>query len=214
MVRKMCPSCASTWTSTLPNCPFCGALAETAPDPNQLKPDELLPLPDSRVCVVKPAHPLAGTELEARPHRDVRVRVRAAEAPPNGAPAALPPPPPPVKPDLPPRYRMMVLGVGALLAVAAVPLTLALEGHRVLGILGLCACGLLAPFAPLAWFAGQSCEDRFRAAGARPPDGARLARLLGLAATSLLVLEFAGIAFLVAALRIAGHFPSTFRFTA
>ena len=59
----------------------------------------------------------------------------------------------------------------------------------IMGVLGFCLASFFAPFAPIAWFAGQTYENRFRALGIEPADAIRLGKRLGMIATFLIVLE-------------------------
>jgi hypothetical protein len=90
------------------------------------------------------------------------------------------------------------------------PLTAALEGNRIFGILGVCVSGLLLPIAPLAWIAGLAAERRRREQGLRTERRVLVGRLLGQWGTMLLAAEGTLGLFLVAAFRITGKFPISF----
>jgi hypothetical protein len=104
----------------------------------------------------------------------------------------------------------LVLGVLSLVAVLLLPLTLAFESHRIVGILGFCASGFFLPFAPIAWMAGLGAEKRRREQGLRPESRVVAGRLLGQAGTLLLVSEVTVGLILIAGLRLAGNLPATF----
>jgi hypothetical protein len=104
----------------------------------------------------------------------------------------------------------LVLGVFAALAALFLPMTVALEGNRIFGILGVCVSGLLLPIAPLAWIAGLAAERRRREQGLRTERRVLVGRLLGQWGTMLLAAEGTLGLFLVAAFRITGKFPISF----
>ncbi len=104
----------------------------------------------------------------------------------------------------------LILGSLAYLGVFLLPLTVAFESSRVLGILGFCVTAFFAPFAPIAWMAGLSAEKRRREQGLRPENPVALGRLLGQWATLLLVSEVTLALIAIAALRLAGRFPFSF----
>jgi hypothetical protein len=105
----------------------------------------------------------------------------------------------------------LVLGVFAAFTGVLVPLTLALESNRIFGILGFCVSGLLLPLAPMAWMAGLAAERRRREQGLRTERRVVVGRLLGQWGTVLLAAEGTIGLILVAALRIVGKFPISFR---
>jgi len=116
------------------------------------------------------------------------------------------PPPAPARPlSLP-----LVLGVVAVLAGLLLPLTAALERHRIVGVLGFCVCGLLLPLAPLAWIAGLAAERRRREQGLRAERRVVVGRLLGQWGTVVLAAEGTIALLAVAALRLVGKIPITF----
>ena len=104
----------------------------------------------------------------------------------------------------------LILGFLAFVPVLLLPLTLAFESTRVLGILGFCVAGFSAPFAPIAWIAGLSLEKRRRDQGLRPERRVSVGRWLGQAATLILVAEMSFALIGIAALRLSGKFPPTF----
>jgi hypothetical protein len=120
----------------------------------------------------------------------------------------------PIQKELPAPARPMngplILGLMAFIPALVLPLTLAFEGTRVLGVLGFCMAGFFAPFAPIAWMAGLSAEKRRREQGLRPERQVSLGRLLGQSATMLLVAEMTIGLIAIAALRLSGKFPNTF----
>ncbi|HVE39531.1 MAG TPA: hypothetical protein VNM14_06555 [Planctomycetota bacterium] len=104
----------------------------------------------------------------------------------------------------------LILGALAYLGVFLLPLTVAFESSRVLGVLGFCMTAFFAPFAPIAWMAGLSVEKRRREQGLRPENPVALGRLLGQWATLLLVSEVTLALIAIAALRLSGRFPFSF----
>ncbi|HEX7901156.1 MAG TPA: hypothetical protein VF950_25585 [Planctomycetota bacterium] len=104
----------------------------------------------------------------------------------------------------------LILGILAFVPALLLPLTLAFEGTRVLGILGFCMSGFSAPFAPIAWIAGVSLEKRRRDQGLRPERAVSIGRRLGQAATLLLVAEMTFALVGIAVLRLSGNFPPSF----
>jgi len=104
----------------------------------------------------------------------------------------------------------LILGALAYVGVFLLPLTVAFESSRVLGVLGFCMTAFFAPFAPIAWMAGLSAEKRRRDQGLRPENPVALGRLLGQWATLLLVSEVTLALIGIAALRLAGRFPFSF----
>jgi hypothetical protein len=104
----------------------------------------------------------------------------------------------------------LILGALAYVGVFLLPLTVAFESSRVLGVLGFCLTAFFAPFAPIAWLAGLAAEKRRREQGLRPENPVALGRLLGQWATLLLVSEVTLALVGIAALRLAGRFPFSF----
>lgn len=104
----------------------------------------------------------------------------------------------------------LILGLLAFVPALLLPLTLAFEGTRVLGILGFCVSGFSAPFAPIAWIAGLSVEKRRRDQGLRAERRVSIGRWLGQAATLTLVVEMTLALVGIAALRLSGKFPPSF----
>jgi hypothetical protein len=104
----------------------------------------------------------------------------------------------------------LVLGAIAYVAVLLLPLTLAFESHKILGVLGFCMTGFFAPFAPIAWMVGMAVEKRRREQGLKPENRVTLGRLLGQWATLILVSEVTLALVSVAALRLSGKFPVSF----
>jgi hypothetical protein len=104
----------------------------------------------------------------------------------------------------------LILGALGLLSAAMIPVTLAFESNRILGILGFCMSAFFVPFAPIAWIAGLSAEKRRREQGVRPELRVVMGRLLGQCATLLLIAEVTAVLVLIAVLRLSGKLPSTF----
>lgn len=104
----------------------------------------------------------------------------------------------------------LILGFLAFVPALMLPLTLAFESTRVLGILGFCMSGFFMPFAPIAWIAGLSAEKRCRDQGLRPARRVSFGRLLGQGATLTLIAEMTLVLIGIAALRLSGTFPKTF----
>ncbi len=223
MTLRKCAKCATRWTTDLAVCPICDTKAEEEAAPRDgarmvraaLRSGQDSPpmetyvgtataqftgpvIPQTRTPsppppIVKPAAPRQAEALAA------------VEAPKPAAPQA----------KIPPIWTLfacgpLVLGGLALVTVVLMPVALALEGHRVFGILGFFAGGFFAPFAPIAWLVGQAYEDRYRDLGLDPDPLVRRGKRLGMWATFLLVAEFAAILILVVALRLGGKFPASF----
>jgi len=116
--------------------------------------------------------------------------------------------------DLPvssrPLNAPLILGIFATITGLLLPLTIAFEHNRILGILGFCMSGFFVPFAPVAWIAGLSAEKRRREQGLRPERRVVIGRMLGQWGTLLLVAEVTVALILVAGMRLAGKFPPTF----
>ena len=104
----------------------------------------------------------------------------------------------------------LYLGALSLVSVALLPPTLIFEAHRVVGVLGFCLLSFFAPFAPIAWFVGQTYENRFRAHRVEPAETIRLGKRLGMAGTFILVAEGVIVGFLIATLRLSGQLPRSF----
>ena len=96
------------------------------------------------------------------------------------------------------------------MGVFLLPLTVAFESSRVLGVLGFCLTAFFVPFAPIAWTAGLIAEQRRRDQGLRPENSVSLGRLLGQWATLLLVSEVTLALMGIACLRLSGRFPFSF----
>jgi len=158
-----------------------------APEPRSVAPaPAIAPRPESSPETRKPT-----TRL---------FRVSAA----INAPATLPAP---ARPTIGP----LILGFLAFVPTLLLPLTLAFEGTRVLGVLGFCMSGFFAPFAPIAWIVGLHSEKRRRDQGLRTEPQVAAGRLLGQCATLILVAEMTLALVGIAALRLSGKFPPSFR---
>jgi len=104
----------------------------------------------------------------------------------------------------------LILGCLAYVAVIMLPITMALESHRVVGILGFTLAGFFAPFAPIAWLAGLAAEKRRREQGLRPERQVTLGRLLGQWGTLFLVAQTTVGLIAIAAMRLSSKFPPSF----
>ena len=104
----------------------------------------------------------------------------------------------------------LVLGVLAMVTGILLPLSIAFESNKIMGVMGFCLAGFFVPFAPIAWIAGLSAEKRRREQGLRPEHRVVLGRQLGQWGTLLLVAEVTVALILIAALRLGGTLPSTF----
>jgi hypothetical protein len=124
-------------------------------------------------------------------------------------PAPRPTPKPLPAPARPPTVPL-VLGVVAALSGLLLPLTAALERHRIVGVLGIVVCALLLPLAPLAWIAGLAAERRRREQGLRAERRVVVGRLLGQWGTLVLAAEGTIALLSVAALRLVGKIPIPF----
>jgi hypothetical protein len=224
-----CSICKTSWTSQgMTLCPICGAKVEGDEIATQTtrirRPTQVHLAPP---IVGDQQHKPNGTAVLTAPVAPVEVR----KAEPDPVPAAPPRPPtapivlqdsvvlPATRPasaekQLPspsrPLSAPLVLGILALVAVLLLPVTLAFESNRILGILGFCACGFFVPFGPIAWMAGMGAEKRRREQGLRPEARVVVGRLLGQAGTLLLMAEVTAALILVAGLRLSGQLPGTF----
>ncbi len=104
----------------------------------------------------------------------------------------------------------LILGLLAMVTGLLLPITVAFQSNRVLGIMGFCLSGFFVPFPPIAWIAGLAAEKRRREQGLRPERQVVLGRLLGQWATLLLITEMTALLLLIAGLRLAGTLPPTF----
>lgn len=104
----------------------------------------------------------------------------------------------------------LILGLLAAVTAVMLPVTMAYEDHRIIGIIGFCLSGFFLPFAPIAWIAGLSAEKRRREQQLRPERRVVVGRVLGQVGTMLLVAEATVALVLIAGFRLAGSFPSTF----
>jgi hypothetical protein len=116
--------------------------------------------------------------------------------------------------DLPvssrPLNAPLILGILATITGMLLPVTIAFESNRILGIIGFCMSGFFVPFAPVAWIAGLSAEKRRREQGLRPERRVVIGRMLGQWGTLLLIAEVTAALILIAGMRLAGKFPPTF----
>ncbi len=104
----------------------------------------------------------------------------------------------------------LILGALAMVTGILLPVSIAFESNKILGVMGFCLAGFFVPFAPIAWIAGLSAEKRRREQGLRPEGQVVLGRQLGQWGTVLLVSEVTVALILIAALRLAGTLPPTF----
>jgi hypothetical protein len=104
----------------------------------------------------------------------------------------------------------LILGCLAYVAVVMLPITMAFESHRVIGVLGFTLAGFFAPFAPIAWLAGLAAEKRRRDQGLRPEGRVTLGRLLGQWGTLLLTAQVTFGLIAIAAMRLSAKFPPSF----
>jgi|SRR6185436_15950499 len=226
-----CLNCGTGWTSEgLPLCPVCGTKVETTRKPPEEKPavdrvetpveavrkngsTVVLVPPEIRKAEPPPPSPYSFPTLEpARPRPEVTVKEKSVENEPLDASAV----------NLPvqalkelrvaarPLNGPLILGCLAFVAVVMLPVTLAFESHKVIGILGFTLAGFFAPFAPIAWLAGLSAEKRRRDQGLRPERQVTLGRLLGQWGTLLLVTQTTFALIAVAAMRLSAKFPPSF----
>jgi hypothetical protein len=179
------------------------ALLDAPVEPPKLQVEKVLPV--CPVSVVKEAPPM-DIPAETRTPESRRFELLQSADPSAAALPAAKQLPLPSKPLQGP----LVLGALAYVAVLLLPLTLAFESHRVLGVLGFCMAGFFAPFAPIAWMVGTAAEKRRREQGLRPERQVALGRLLGQWGTMLLVSELTLGLVSVAALRLSGKFPVSF----
>jgi hypothetical protein len=235
-----CAICKTSWTSQgMTLCPICGARVEGADIGMQTtriqRPTQFVGTTETKAngtAVLKaPPAPAPAIVAEARKVEPVPAPV-ALPTPTAAAPVPIPAPakteepfiqdsvvlpapriaaaetrlPSPARPLSAP----LVLGILSLVAVLLLPVTLAFESHRIVGILGFCATGFFVPFAPIAWMAGLGAEKRRREQGLRPESRVVVGRLLGQAGTLLLASEVTVGLILVAGLRLAGNLPATF----
>ena len=171
--------------------------AEPAKPPEQTaeqvrKPEAPKPEVKERPVQIEPPAPAAVETLDASavypPIRSAKV-LRTSSRPLNGP---------------------IILGCLAYVAVIMLPITMAFEGHKVIGVLGFTLAGFFAPFAPIAWLAGLSAEQRRRDQELRAERRVTLGRLLGQWGTLLLVIETTVGLISIAALRLSSKFPPSF----
>jgi hypothetical protein len=161
-------------------------------------------LMDPAPAVAPTIAPLPDASPEARKPTTRLFRVSTAIRP---APTETTTLPAPARPTIGP----LILGFLAFVPTLLLPLTLAFEGTRVLGVLGFCMSGFFAPFAPIAWIVGLHAEKRRRDQGHRAESQVSAGRLLGQCASLILVAEMTLALVAIAALRLSGKFPPSFR---
>jgi hypothetical protein len=210
-----CAKCGTGWTSSgLPLCPICGTrVPAPTPPPDPVPLIEMPaaePEPESETALA-PAPRKNGTAVLPAPvvkkEEPVVAETRLKLLDPSAADI-------PVQKDLPaptrPLVGPLVLGSLAFVPALLLPVTVAFEATRVLGVLGFCMAGFFAPFAPIAWIVGLVAERRRRDQGLRPERSVTLGRTLGQAATMVLVGELTVGLIAISALRLSGRFPSSF----
>ena len=125
-------------------------------------------------------------------------RENTSEGKPRPAAARMDPPPTVPAPRIPSATVPMVFGWLGLIAGVLLPLTMLVRHDKIQVTLALLAWAILAPFAPSAWFSAQRYVDECRSLGFMPAPGAQTGKVLGMLATSLIVLEFSALAIFVA----------------
>lgn len=140
-------------------------------------------------------------------------------SPPSAPPAeetpAAPPPPTERLTPMPDRSESVPVskvpvGLGFLGLAACLLLPLAvLNGDRKwVAVVGFMLCGIFAFCAPVAWYRAARYEERCRAGGIRVHFLGYLGRLLGVAATVILVIELALLCLAAAVLILLGAMPA------
>ncbi len=202
-VAKKCVSCGTTWSSALPKCPFCGGEAAAEPAPKEVallaglppRPEDKAADPDdtppAMPAVEAPAPVLAPKPTELPGHKTEKIEL------------APPPAPVPLGPQVGSSNVPFVFSLLGLAACLALPLAVHFQEHRVLGILGPLAAGILSPFAPFAWLAGLRHEDRCRDLHLIPSGLARAGRILGAIATFVLVFNITMLSVIAVVLRLS-----------
>jgi hypothetical protein len=104
----------------------------------------------------------------------------------------------------------IILGCLAYVSVLILPVAMAFESNRVIGILGFTLAGFFAPFAPIAWLVGLAAEKRRREQGLKPEGRVTLGRLLGQWGTLLFVAQATLGLIAIAAMRLSSKFPPSF----
>lgn len=104
----------------------------------------------------------------------------------------------------------LILGCLAYVSILVLPVAMAFESHRVIGVLGFTLAGFFAPFAPIAWLVGLAAEKRRRDQGLRPEGRVTLGRLLGQWGTLLFVAQATVALIAIAAMRLSSKFPPSF----
>lgn len=182
----------------------------------------VFPKPQARTETPPPLAllPKAETKQEDTPVEEERLNLPKVESPLRvstrlvDASVALLKPPAPEGSELPrparPLNGPLILGALALIPPILLPLTVAFESNRILGVMGFCLSGFCLPFPPIAWIAGLAAEKRRREQGLQPERRVVLGRMLGQWGTLLLVAEVTALLILIAGLRLAGKLPSTF----
>jgi len=180
------------------------AVLEAPAEPPKIQIQKVEPV--RPIPVVKETVPMIEPPAEPRRHESRRFDLlQGADPSALAIPAAkeLPAPSRPLNGPL-------ILGALSYVGVLLLPLTVAFEHHRVLGVLGFCMTGFFAPFAPIAWMVGLTAEKRRRDQGLRAENRVSLGRLLGQWGTMILVSELTVALVAIAALRLSGRFPITF----
>lgn len=202
MDTKRCVACGTTWSSALLRCPFCGGDAAAEPAPKEVALLAGLPPRPGEKAADPDETPATLPKIEAPPSAPV-------PAPPPAEPAGHKTekietsPPAPLGPQIPSSTLPFVFSLLGIAACLALPLAVHFQEHRVLGILGPLAAGLLAPFAPFAWLCGLRHESGCRVLNLIPSALARTGHLLGAIATFVLVFNISMIAIIAVILRLS-----------
>ena len=211
-----CLNCGTGWTSEgLPLCPVCGTKVESKVEAPAAAVAEAVRKNGSAVVEAPPAIREVPPVLAVAPRLpdpDVIVKEKPVENELADASAV----------DLPaqamkqlrvaarPLHGPLILGCRAFVAVAMLPVTLAFESDRVIGILGFTLAGFFAPFAPIAWLAGLAAEKRRREQGLQPEPPVILGRILGQVGTLILVAQTTAALIIIAVMRLSAKFPPSF----
>ena len=107
-------------------------------------------------------------------------------------------------PRIPSSTVPVVFGSLGLVAAVLLPLSTLARHDKVVVTLSLLAWAILAPFAPFAWLAGQRYAHHCRALNFTPAPAARTGKLMGIAASFLIVFEFSALAVFVAVQILSG----------
>ena len=197
-LAKKCVSCGTTWSSALPKCPFCGGEASAEPAPKEVSLlAGLPPRPEAKAEDPEDTPP-APLPIVEEPKPAAEAAPKTEKIDPTPAPSPVPLGPQVGSSSVP--FVFSLLGLAACLAL---PLAIHFQEHRVLGVLGPLAAGILAPFAPFAWLAGLRHEDRCRHLNLIPSGLGRAGRILGAISTFVLVFNISMLAVIAVVLRLS-----------